>query len=112
MAAAERRGTATFYKTSPLIGDDAAAITIGSEVFSRIKAEGSNFPQGSGAMSSDRGTVGLRRIFDDAEPVAASDRANGFHIATLSIAVDRYDGARSRRDRRFDARRIDKSPVR
>src|SRR5262249_8866537 len=78
-----------------VIGDDAAGIAIGPEVFSGIKAERSNVTQDSCPMFSDCGTVGLRGIFDDAKPAPASDRANGPHIATLSIEVDRYDGARS-----------------
>ncbi len=77
-----------------VVGRDRAGVAVGPEVLTGIEAErGDAAERAAGAVAIAR-AVRLRGVFDEGEPVLATERANGVRVAGMSEEIDAGDRLR------------------
>ena len=90
-----------------VIGGDGAAVAQRAEVLAGVEAEARRVAQAAGAPAHITRAMGLGRVFDHAQTVAARDGVDRAHVGRLAVQVHRHDGAGAWRDGRLDAARIE-----
>ena len=88
-------------------GNEHAAVAKGAQVLRREKTEGGSIAERPNANPIDGRADGLCAILDDCEAVPRRNRHNLMHRGRVPVKMHRNDCARSRRDRRLDALRVD-----
>jgi hypothetical protein len=74
-----------------VVADTHAGVAERAEVFRRKKRQAADIADAAGAPAvRERGTDGLRRVFDDREPILARDAHECVHVGHLAVQVDRH----------------------
>ena len=81
-----------------VICGDRAGIAECAKIFARIKTMPSRMAQRTGPPAFVPGSLRLRAVFDDFQPVFPGQVHNRVHVRRLAVKMHRHDGFGSRRD--------------
>ena len=90
---------------------DGAAVAVGAEVFRRVETEGRGEAESAREFAAVGRAVRLRRVFEDEEVAARGDFVDAADVGGLAVEVDGDDGARARRDGRFERGGVERERV-
>jgi hypothetical protein len=91
-----------------IVGRHRAGVAQRAEVLARVEAPRRGVSRGRpvAVPPVEASAVRLRRILEHGRPCRSRDRLDRVHVGGLPVEMHREDGARARRDRRLDARRV------
>src|SRR4028118_2044487 len=81
-----------------VVGGNRTTVTISSEVFSGVEAEGGGVPPCPRAPDAEPRPACLRRTLDDREAAPGGELADGLHVCYQPVEVNGDNGACARRE--------------
>ena len=90
-----------------VVGDDRAAVAVGTEILAGIETETSDVTEAADAATVPARAVRLTRIFDHVESVPARELPDRIHRHGLTVQMHRHDRFRARRHGGFATLDID-----
>src|SRR5437879_9635377 len=89
-----------------IIGHESAALAASAQILAWIEAEAGDFAEGPNFFPVVQGAVGLRGIFDNSQPVFASNGQNSIEIHRMAIKMHRQNRFGPLGDRALDFGRV------